>query len=613
MNQQQEEIITTIMMVDDGVDDIQKDDSDINNNNKQTRLFSEYNYDNNNDTTTVLNLENNDSINTIIITNDDNNNEIKLKKRKMEDDNNTSKPSSSNFKSSSKFSLNNNNSSFEVLFFKHVINNNLKLLTELIEQHVNKFDINMIKPDHQFKGQTALHIACNSGYSQIVSFLLDKFPENIAYNISNSKGSRPIHFAAYGGHFKILKLLLAFASKKFIKSTIHEDLNENLNKEQEGIPFFFEGKDTQIIVTRDNAEILHELINCQTNDDNQRTPLIIATEKGHSKVIKFILEFTSILKQFNSQYDASSIPTANGYLAIHKAASRGNAEIVEMLIQHRPETLNAKTSKKKYPLYFAVKKGRVETVETLLRHGACATEHTPSGKKLIHIAAYNGLFDICKLLVEHDDCDINATTSDGHPRTALHLAAKKGNYEIVKLLIEHGANVEAIDYFGRVAIHVAASAGCLEVMNVLANVNGKDYINYRNSNGISALHFACASGHVEIIDFLKKRGFNFDDVEDERGIRPIYVAAAQNQAASIRRLLRYYRKDLNYINHLSCWSPLHIAIIRDSVEAVEALLEYDVDLTLPSGHAQPTTPLQLAKNKNNSTIISMLNTAYRSY
>src|SRR3989338_6388098 len=115
----------------------------------------------------------------------------------------------------------------------------------------------------------------------------------------------------------------------------------------------------------------------------------------------------------------------------------------------------------------------------------------------------------------------------------------RNSLHIIQLLLSKGANVECVDYFGRYPIHVAASSGWIESTNLLARVNGKDYINSKNATGITCLHFACASGHVEMIPFLKSKGFNFVDAQDERCIRPIYVASAQNQQNVVLELAKY--------------------------------------------------------------------------
>jgi len=457
----------------------------------------------------------------------------------------------------------------------------------------------MENPYHPFKDQTALHIVCNCGFSEIANYLLSNFDSLINIKAVNSKGSMPIHFASYGGHTTLLTALIKAAISNFKTSKVTGPTTE----------FFFGGQSTGIMLSKDNADYVSEFINIRTLDESQRTPLIIATEKGHADCVNFFLQLHSALKQFNPTLtNITSIATANGYLPIHKAASRKSIQIIEMLLSYDPETINSKTSKKKYPLYFAVKRSDSDVVRLMIKYGAATCEYTPSGKKLLHIAAFNKDFETCKLLVEQTDCDLNANTNDGHPRTALHLAAKRGHCDIIKLLLDKGANVECIDYFGRFPIHVAASAGRIEATELLGTVNGKNYINVKNATGISCLHFACASGHIKMISYLKEKGFNFEDAQDERNIRPIYVAAAQNQPEIVYELVKHYKKDINYVNTTTGFTPLQIAILRDCVSAVEALIKSGVDIS----KSDPDTLFALTKHKNNKQLVSMFNRILRS-
>jgi ankyrin repeat protein len=55
-------------------------------------------------------------------------------------------------------------------------------------------------------GNTALHWACRSGHSNIVSLLLKH--GNCLLNAQNKLGDTPLHCAAWGGHSQVIRLLL---------------------------------------------------------------------------------------------------------------------------------------------------------------------------------------------------------------------------------------------------------------------------------------------------------------------------------------------------------------------------------------------------------------------
>jgi ankyrin repeat protein len=65
---------------------------------------------------------------------------------------------------------------------------------------------------------------------------------------------------------------------------------------------------------------------------------------------------------------------------LHVAAAWGKAEMVDLLVQRRPELLNACAARRKTPLHAAAENGHLAVVERLLRHGADASAADEEGK-----------------------------------------------------------------------------------------------------------------------------------------------------------------------------------------------------------------------------------------
>ena len=53
-------------------------------------------------------------------------------------------------------------------------------------------------------------------------------------------------------------------------------------------------------------------------------------------------------------------------------------------------------------------------------------------------------------------------------------------------------------------------------------------IDDRDNKGMTAIHFACLSGQIGVISFLKHHGAKLD-VRDDKGKTPLMVAAQSNQ------------------------------------------------------------------------------------
>ena len=81
-----------------------------------------------------------------------------------------------------------------------VKNESLEIVKMLIEHHapINKEDLN---------GTTALIMACEAGYFDIVQYLVQEGKANI--NQADGLGFTPLHFAAACGRLEIVKFLLS--------------------------------------------------------------------------------------------------------------------------------------------------------------------------------------------------------------------------------------------------------------------------------------------------------------------------------------------------------------------------------------------------------------------
>ena len=93
--------------------------------------------------------------------------------------------------------------------------------------------------------------------------------------------------------------------------------------------------------------------------------------------------------------------------------------------------------------------------------------------------------------------------------TALHYLAIEGDLEAVRFLIEKGADANAATDLGETPLMNAARVGntetCLLLIEKGADVNAKDeLLDY------TAMHYAAASGKVELLDALLAAGGRAD-------------------------------------------------------------------------------------------------------
>jgi hypothetical protein len=116
----------------------------------------------------------------------------------------------------------------------------------------------------------------------------------------------------------------------------------------------------------------------------------------------------------------------------------------------------------------------------------------PAAESPVADAAQRGDLEIVRTLLR-DGADVNAAQGDG--MSALHWAAQTGQVAIVDVLLYAGANPEATTRLaGYTPLHLASRAGHAEAITKL--LEGQADITARSGTGVTALHFAAASGRA---------------------------------------------------------------------------------------------------------------------
>ena len=135
------------------------------------------------------------------------------------------------------------------------------------------------------------------------------------------------------------------------------------------------------------------------------------------------------------------------------------------------------------PLYFAVDRGNAEVVQFLIDNGADSELNIDySGETVLHMAASNGNTKILDIILGTSiDPDIPAEHGG---RTALENAAGAGQTEAVRLLLSDGA--DGSDFEVLWAAVISQSEECLNAVLPWAEING-----FGGYEQWTALHWAC--------------------------------------------------------------------------------------------------------------------------
>jgi len=104
----------------------------------------------------------------------------------------------------------------------------------------------------------------------------------------------------------------------------------------------------------------------------------------------------------------------------------------------------------------------------------------------------------------------------------------------------------------------------------------KTWINYKNNQGSTALHYASYKGNIELINILIENGADVE-VVNNRGLNMLHFAAQGNQPVSL-----VYFKDKHFLNIHSMdelgSTILHWACYTSGEQAVDFILSWNIDI-----------------------------------
>ncbi|KAI1274264.1 ankyrin repeat-containing domain protein [Xylaria sp. FL0933] len=274
-----------------------------------------------------------------------------------------------------------------------------------------------------------------------------------------------------------------------------------------------------------------------------------------------------------------------------------------------------KDSKGMTALHRAAQKGDSELVERL-KNDPLVTAADRYGRVALLYAAENGYDDIVQILVEPTGVD----TVDKFKRTALHWAAENNHAQVVRLLLERGAEVQLYDGYGQRALSRAAFRGWDEIVMLLLEAGATPF-SLPDHNENTALHLAVENSHEAVATRLF-RTILLDDMGKAEGsltaeerhmfqhnsIRDWYDEitcwAAKNKDMKLTKLLREKEVDGSWFQGLNQWAALRIMSEKGDVNAVDHLLKAEVDPNVADDAGW--TVLHYAAEKGHSEVVDHL-------
>jgi len=176
-------------------------------------------------------------------------------------------------------------------------------------------------------------------------------------------------------------------------------------------------------------------------DNQDRTPLMIALDKGYEKIAQYLIGAGA--------------------------------------------NVNAKNKDGWTPLMTASRYGHINIAQNLINAKADVNIKKNDGWTALMLASYNGYKDIAQMLIDAG-ADVNAKNKYGW--TALMLASYNGSTDVVELLIKNRANINDKDNYNYTALILATEKDELSVVEFLLNQLNIDAC-IKNKYGKTALDY----------------------------------------------------------------------------------------------------------------------------
>ena len=315
---------------------------------------------------------------------------------------------------------------------------------------------------------TPLQAAASAGHTDSVRLLLDHGADVDLLSFTTGFGNA-LQAAAAHGHEGVINMLLdhganakvngghtgnciiaASASPKvnvpeatacrIIERLIHAGAEIEIAKNRDLIALHEAARTDSPGITE---MLLKNGADINASDRYGSTALHIATEYGHEKVVRLLLEYRAVP---NFPAEVECTPLIVGALVRHSSTR-------ELLNVHGVHT-DGHHREQGRPLHRAADSENLEISRALPSNRASVSQPNILGETALHAAACSGhLASVKTLLAAGADVD----PRDWVARTALYLSIRGRHAEIAKVLIEAGADPSILDYYGRDCFDWAAS------------------------------------------------------------------------------------------------------------------------------------------------------------
>ena len=480
------------------------------------------------------------------------------------------------------------------------------------------------------EGNTALHLAANGGYHEVVLELANKY--DMPSGGKTDVAQTPLHMAASKGRVECVRVLATlFPDDLKVKDKYdnlplhtaalfgHTDTVDCLCQEFDGDVESVGNYNTTCLhlsCCGGHIKLTQKLLlkyGCRRDalDETGELASSCAASYGHTHLLEMLID------EFN--FSPTTKRLSDGMNLLHLACVGIHLKTIHILIKKYCLDPNARTSLGRTDLHHVCLPGGdsldnvgnfhfpddiepTALVDILVGLKCDPMDKDNDGATALHYAALIGQTMVVSQLVTKYKCLVEDTDTDG--KTPLHYAAMGGNAGVVSLLLsELDANVQACNKQNSTALHIAAFKGRTEVVTLLVEQFGCSP-NTKGFKSRTPLHYACDGGHLELAEKLIDDYHCDPMARDDDGATPLHISAWAGKEIMMSKLILKYKCSQD-VSDNNGQTPLHYAASRGNAGIVHILLS-ELGANIQAHNKENNTALHLAALNGRTEVVTLL-------
>ncbi|KAG8528637.1 uncharacterized protein KY384_006324 [Bacidia gigantensis] len=302
-------------------------------------------------------------------------------------------------------------------------------------------------------GQTALHLACKSGHSQVVSVLLEYGANPL---VKDSRGAIPLYIASKRGFMDVVEALLN-QSQDCVDAQLTLKHKGNQTPAQGALSWA--QWDVYALLTKRGKSTNPAALQTEHLPQMEDIKRLGSLSAGPDSDLHTEHSFSSLKKYLDPYSELSTLDSS-----LHVALLLNDEDSVRQILLEKDIDINSRGV---------------------------------GGRQPIHCASMVDNSNLIRLCLE-SGADARSPLTNG--QTALHRTARIGSPETISILLAYGADIEAQDYWGWRPLHKAATNGSLATVESLLH-RGAD-TEARTGDGWSVSVCARRAGRDDVVELL---------------------------------------------------------------------------------------------------------------